>query len=367
MSLWKSLLALLPVTLISALFLLRKADATFLGMGYLISFAFVNYLFFMMLRTGKTWKYRAMMFISTAVLFPIFFIHHNIMERGSMLISPTQLYECKVPFCHLVIPVILIPAAVLKEIPFAGLITSVAATLVLLISVMIVLGRGWCSWGCFFGGWDEGVAQLKKKASFKFISPRWKLLPYAVFFATALITAYMSSSAYCQWLCPFKPMTEFRMITTTKELLSTIVSFSMFFLFIVILPFLSKKRAQCSYFCPLGPTLVALSNRVNIFGVKVDTDKCVNCKKCIAVCELNAIDEASLKTGFNTPECSKCGKCIDVCPKQALSFYVHGTGCTANPETARLLFLYASFILMVAVLGNLFARGAGTILVLLFA
>lgn len=365
MTIQKTILAQLPITLFSALFLLSQANlTTYTGFASLLVFLFANYLFFMMLRTGKTWKYRAMLFIPTSLLFPVYFIHNNILERGSMLIPDSHVYECKLLFCHLVTPALLLPVAVMKEIPYPSTMPNVAAILVLIFGSLTILGRGWCAWGCFYGGWDEAVSLLKKKASFKFTNPRWRLLPYAIMFTTALISAYTLGPFYCKWLCPFKQVTEFKSPVTAIDYVSTVITFVVFFLFIFILPFLSKKRAQCTYFCPLGPTFGTFFNRFNIFAIRTDVDKCVSCGKCIRLCPLNAIDEASLKSGISRPECAKCGKCVDECPKDALSYYVRGTACAVSPDASRLLFLYASFLLMLTLLGNLLAKGLGTLLLL---
>ncbi|MFA6074278.1 MAG: 4Fe-4S binding protein [Negativicutes bacterium] len=366
MKLWKSLLAQLPILLISAMFLLHGGNfKTYNGVASFLVFLFVNYLFFMMLRTGKTWKYRAMLFISAAVLFPVSFIYSHIIERGSMLLSLSTVYECKVPFCHLLSPALIIPGLVIQEIPFPGNMyggyASIASMLVILICAVIVLGRGWCAWGCFYGGWDEGVAQLKKKPSFRFENKLWRLLPWAILIFTALVSAYTLTPIYCQWLCPFKPVTEFKMVTTTLDMIEALVFFSMFVIFIAVLPFLSKKRAQCSFFCPLGPTLLALSNRVNIFSVSIDTNKCIKCKKCIMVCPLHAIDDESLQAGKIRLECAKCGKCADSCPTRAISYHIRGTGCAASSVAARLLFMYAAYVLMVAMLGTMLAKSLGVI------
>jgi ferredoxin-type protein NapH len=361
MKILNNILLTLPITAVSALFLLHGQPlAARAGFISLIVFLYINFLFFMMLHTGKTWKYRALLFIPAALLFPIEFIYTNILERGSMLVSLSTIYECKVPFCHLVLPSLIIPVVMIKEIPFPGSMSeghaSIAEMLVLIFCAVLVVGRGWCAWGCFYGGWDEAFSLIRKKASFTFTHKLWRYLPWAVLISSSLIASCTLTPIYCQWLCPFKPVTEFKMVSTTIDIIAAVVFFSMFLIFIIILPLLSKKRAQCSFFCPLGPTLIALTNRVNLFTVSIDKDKCIQCKKCIKTCPLNAIDEESLAAGRVRTECAKCGKCLDNCPKQAISYAVRMTEGCANAGFSRLLYLYASYILMSAVLGGILAK-----------
>jgi len=88
--------------------------------AFAITFLFVNILFFLMIRTGKTDKYRSILFISYAVCFIISFITHLIELRGSMAISGANMLDGRTPFCHIVIPMTLIPAALTKTIIFPG-------------------------------------------------------------------------------------------------------------------------------------------------------------------------------------------------------------------------------------------------------
>ena len=371
MKILKSIASTLPMILVSWLLLLsRIPDNTPLFISNIIIFFIMNILFFLMIYTGKTYKYRAIIFISAALLFPIGFIYNNIIERGSMLVSLSTIYECKVPFCHIVTPMLLIPVVVLKEIPFPGAIVSssnsIASMLVILFSAVIVIGRGWCSWGCFYGGWDEFFSNLRKKPVYYLTNVFWKYLPWAVMIFVILMASYTLTPVYCSWLCPFKPVTEFKGISTLTDIIQAVIFFSMFFIFIIILPLLTKKRAQCSCFCPLGPTIISFLNRFNLYDVTINKTICVNCKKCIKICPLMAIDDESLKKGKTLFNCAKCSKCIDECPKKAISFHIKGTKIDVNQSAQRLLYLYSSWTLMTALLGGILSSSITVILKLVF-
>jgi ferredoxin-type protein NapH len=78
MKILKTILLTLPITAVTALFLLHgQSLSTLAGLSSLAVYLYLNYLFFMMLYTNRTWKYRAMLFIPAAVLFPIEFIYTN--------------------------------------------------------------------------------------------------------------------------------------------------------------------------------------------------------------------------------------------------------------------------------------------------
>ncbi len=68
-------------------------------------------------------------------------------------------------------------------------------------------------------------------------------------------------------------------------------------------------RPFCKWLCPLG-AFYALFNRVSLFQMKVDKNKCVSCGKCAKVCKM---DVDVTKTPNDT-ECIRCGMCIHACP-----------------------------------------------------
>ena len=73
-------------------------------------------------------------------------------------------------------------------------------------------------------------------------------------------------------------------------------------------------RPFCKYACPLG-AIYSLFNRVAVFGVQVDGEKCASCGKCAASCKMRA-------KAVNSAECIRCGECASVCPHGAI--YVQG-------------------------------------------
>ena len=81
-------------------------------------------------------------------------------------------------------------------------------------------------------------------------------------------------------------------------------------------------RPFCKWLCPLG-AFYALFNRVSLFQMKVDRNKCVSCGKCAKACKM---DVDVTKTPNHT-ECIRCGMCIRACPTNAVSFrYGFGDG-----------------------------------------
>jgi polyferredoxin len=356
-SLFKAFLLSLPMMLLTFVMISRGNIPTERGrlLALVATFVFFNILFFFMLRTGKTDRFRSILFFTLAVCFVISFISNLIELRGNMAISRAEMIEGGTPFCHLVIPMTLIPAAFTKTIIFPGTMVggyaSIASMLVLWIGVSLALGRGLCSWFCFFGGLEDGFSRILKRPILRNINVKWTYLPYAVLLGVVLLAALTLSPTYCEWLCPFKTVTEFVEVTSVKLLIQTVIFLSLFVGLVVLLPILTKRRTQCGLFCPLG-AFQSLTNKTNPFEVRVDPEKCGQCMKCIQICPTFSISPESIAEGRTGTSCTKCGKCIDACPQQALFYHVKGTSLISRFDRYRLLFLYPAFIILTAMAGR---------------
>ncbi len=288
--------------------------------------------------------------------------------RGSMSFSNNDLLSCEIPFCHIVTTMIIIPAAITKTIIFPGSIiegfASIASMLVIVTGISIALGRGFCSWGCFYGGWDEGFSAVLRKPVIKKVNPVFKWIPFAVLLIVAFTAAATLSPVYCNWLCPFKTVTEFEKVTSVEIFFKMLVFLSLFAGLVVVLPLMTKKRIQCSTFCPMG-ALLSFTNKINIFGLRIDKDKCSDCGLCAKTCPTLSINDQDIEQGKPSFTCTKCGKCIDTCSKRAIHYHIKGTPVNKNHSLNRILFLFPSFTLLVIFTGGTMQVGIVLIIKLL--
>jgi polyferredoxin len=357
-SVWKSLLLTLPMVLLILVFIsggrpdLASAEKAF---AFLFTFVFLVYLFFQILYTGRTDKYRAIGFIALSLFFALTFIVNLVRARGSMTFSEETLLACEIPFCHIVTSMIIIPAVLTNAIIFPGSIiggfASIASMLVIVIGVSLALGRGFCSWGCFYGGWDDAASRIMRKPKIKKINPVFRWMSFAVLLVVAITAAISLNPVYCDWLCPFKTVTEFEEVTSFTVLMKTVVFVSLFIALVIILPVLTGKRIQCATFCPMG-ALLSFTNKINAFDVRINKTQCTDCEKCTKACPTLSLNAADLAAGRPSITCMKCGKCIDACAKAAIHYHIKGTPTDKNFSWARNLFLYPSFMLLVIFLGG---------------
>ncbi len=320
-----------------------------------VTFVFFNALFFLMVYRQRTDRYRAVLFVVYAVAFVISFISQIVELRGSMALTEANILRAEAPFCHIVIPMTLIPAVLSKTLVFPASIVglhSAASMFIIWIGASLSLGRGFCGWGCFFGGLEDGFSRIVKRPLLRLTSGPWRYLPFALLLVIVLTAAASLSPTYCYWLCPFKAVTEYVQVISLKTLIQMVIFVSLFAGLVVVLPILTKRRTQCGLFCPFG-AFQSFTNKASGFSIRADKEKCVKCGLCSRNCPTFSIDAESIEAGGTRLTCMKCGKCVDLCPKGALSYHVRGAGRGAKGETQRLLFLYAAFLFLATMGGGM--------------
>jgi polyferredoxin len=366
----RSTLLTLPI----ALWALLMFTPTFQGSsrnlhaGAVAAILFMTGLFFMMMRTGTTYRWRRIFFVALGFLFPIGFITALIAERGTMSIPIERMVSGDTPFCFMVTPTLILPAAFARTVIFPGSILpsatnphSIAVMIGLWFALSLVMGKAWCSYACFFGGIEEGFAGIAKRAKIRKLDPRLRLIPWAILLFIVLLSAAIYEPVYCMWLCPFKAVTEFPAVRSLETALQMVVFVALFAGLVVVLPFLTKKRTQCGFFCPFG-AFQSLFNKINPFEIRFNREKCVDCTLCQTACPTMAISAESIREGKTLMNCMKCGACVDACKKDAAVWHLKGTEVGVKPERARLLFLYGAWALATMFGGSVLANSFATAL-----
>jgi len=367
----KSLLLTLPIAIWSALMFTgwfrHPNRAEQIGGG--ITAIFMIALFFMMMRTSATYRWRRWFFVAMGLLFPVGFIHNVMVMRGTMGIPIEEMIAGRTPFCYLPIPMLILPAALTKTVVFPGSIlpgggmsgAGMAAMAGLWLAMTIVVGKGWCSYVCFFGGIEEGVAAVPSKAKIRKIDPRWRYGPWAVLLVMVLMSLALFEPAYCMWLCPFKAVSEYVAARNTLGLVQNGIFVIAFGALVIVLPWLTKKRTQCSFLCPFG-AFQSIFNKTSVFDIKIDRERCVPCVLCQKSCPTLSLNDESIGKGETLMSCMKCGACVDSCPRDAVVWHIRGTEVAVKPERARLMFLYAAWAMAIMFGGSIIAQGLATIL-----
>jgi ferredoxin len=83
-------------------------------------------------------------------------------------------------------------------------------------------------------------------------------------------------------------------------------------------------RPFCQLICPFG-FLSWLLERVSVFRVRIDRERCTQCGACVRACPSEAA--RGRVDGRRLPaDCFSCARCLRVCPEDAISYGVVGGG-----------------------------------------
>ena len=202
-----------------------------------------------------------------------------------------------------------------------------------LILLGVLLGRFICGFLCPFGWLQELLHKIPtKKLSTKKLKPltylKYVILSVMVVLLPAIIVSDVGigDPFFCKYLCPQGVLEGAIPLSAVnagiRAALGSLFTWKLTVLLTVVVLSVLFFRPFCKWICPLG-AFYALLNKVSLFQMKVDKNKCVSCGKCARVCKM---DVDVTKTPNHT-ECIRCGMCISTCPTDAVQFrYGFGIG-----------------------------------------
>ena len=202
-----------------------------------------------------------------------------------------------------------------------------------LILLGVLLGRFICGFLCPFGWLQELLHKIPtKKLSTKKLKPltylKYVILAVMVVLLPAIIVSDVGigDPFFCKYICPQGVLEGAIPLSAVnagiRAALGSLFTWKLAVLLTVVVLSVLFFRPFCKWICPLG-AFYALLNKVSLFQMKVDKNKCVSCGKCARVCKM---DVDVTKTPNHT-ECIRCGMCISTCPTDAVQFrYGFGIG-----------------------------------------
>jgi NAD-dependent dihydropyrimidine dehydrogenase PreA subunit len=181
--------------------------------------------------------------------------------------------------------------------------------------LMVVLANKFiCSWGCQLGTLQDLIFRLNRDSKDRKGLFRQFKISFIIsnsirisFFLLLIFAAFVWATDIVEVIDPFKIFKP-HVIGIAGGL----------FIGLVLIMSLFTYRPWCHFFCPFG-MVGWLAEKISIFKIKVDYDKCIACEACSKACPSNVMD-AILKQDRIIPDCFSCGTCIETCPADAISF-----------------------------------------------
>ena len=138
------------------------------------------------------------------------------------------------------------------------------------------------------------------------------LLPLFVVDITGLGEAW-----FCKYICPAGTLEGGIPLVLMNNGLRSAVGFlyrwKLALLAITLAASLVIYRPFCRYICPLG-AIYGVFNKVAIYRLSIDTQRCIRCGKCAETCKLSI----NVFENPNSMDCIRCGECASVCPQNAI-------------------------------------------------
>lgn len=193
----------------------------------------------------------------------------------------------------------------------------------LLLAIGVVFGRLICGFWCPFGLIQELLHKIPfPKRRLPAFLRYLKYIILAVFVIILPVVATtsmgMGKPAFCQYICPAGTLEGGLPLLAShpelRQVIGKLFSLKAVILLGTILGCMSIYRFFCKAMCPLG-AIYGLLNKISIYHLTVDKDKCIGCGKCAKTCKM---DVDPVKNPASA-ECIRCGECREVCPVQAIS------------------------------------------------
>lgn len=191
---------------------------------------------------------------------------------------------------------------------FPSLHVPGTVTFFLILGLVFLFGRRViCGFGCPCVGIRETVGfpfrkkTLRSKWTWRLRHSKWIFFTYYV--GVVVVTQFPPNS----WTVSF---------VGSFYLVVAFTYFGTFF----IAP-LVGNRAYCRYLCPYGATF-GLLNHAGFYGIDMEKDKCIDCRRCEQVCDMGIpVWEQGKQTGRITAleDCMGCARCVVSCPTDALA------------------------------------------------
>jgi len=191
---------------------------------------------------------------------------------------------------------------------------------ILVLISAVILGRAFCGWFCWFGGYldmvEWGIGSLKIKI------PR-RMLLYLGVIPFVSLALKVSNSLLINWIQGFPTTFTFQLADvepwggqqTGISILITLIMFG------PVLFFFFGRKAWCRYLCPIG-ALLKIFGIVGLCKIRLVNDNCIGCGTCNYTCDMQVDVLGELKTHGEvlSSNCIRCLKCTNECPKGAIGF-----------------------------------------------
>jgi ferredoxin-type protein NapH len=215
-------------------------------------------------------------------------------------------------------------------------IPMAAISMLVVIVLVLLFGRAWCSWCCpapairgFFkrnpkrdsAADEHNCNSCSGKSQLKAIGKDSRLWVLCGVLIATLIVGLPIFCLVCPIGLTFGTVASFWHLIVDKQVTASCIVFPLALVIELVL-----YRKWCLSFCPIGGLLGLFGRAAKFFRPSVNTSTCLKengkaCNACADVCD-EFIDLHSEYTSQELAQCTRCGKCASVCPTSSVTFGV---------------------------------------------
>lgn len=194
----------------------------------------------------------------------------------------------------------------------------------ILIFLGVLLGRVVCGFLCPFGWFQELLHKIPTK---KFSTRPLRILTYLKYVILVVFVIVLPMTVvnevglgdpfFCKYICPAGILEGGIPLSLANDSirasLGVLFTWKSCVLLGLIVLSVCFYRPFCKWICPLG-AFYALFNRLSLYRLSVDQDRCTACGLCSQVCKM----DVDVLRQPNHSECIRCGDCVRACPHGAI-------------------------------------------------
>lgn len=195
-----------------------------------------------------------------------------------------------------------------------------------LLATGALLGRLVCGWLCPFGLVQDLIFKIPfVKKLRKLPGDRWlRWLKYAILAGFVILLPSLvvdivgqGQPWFCEYICPsgtlFAGLPLVGVDEGLRQAVGGLFVWKVSLLAGLVFLSIAVYRPFCRYVCPLG-AVYGMFNKVSLYRLHVEEDKCVKCGACERVCKM----DIKVFENPNSMECIRCGACKKACPHGAI-------------------------------------------------
>ncbi len=223
-------------------------------------------------------------------------------------------------FTFLLFPVVMnfLSPYVIIDGAFQGIITGSFVLFGALFINSLFVGRLWCGWVCPAAGLQEAAFAANDRKVRRINWLKWVI--WALWLGVIILGA-ITAGGYSQVNLLHLTESGISVDEPAKYMIYYIVLGTIFALSVLV-----GRRAFCHSACWMAPFMITgrkIRNGLNTPALRLtaDTEKCIDCKKCTAVCAMSLdVHQMVQDRVMENAECILCGRCVDICPQDVIHY-----------------------------------------------